>query len=91
MQSHSSTSRTVRAITEEDQMNVVLTDNTGTIYDRANVKQESLDELNRIANESTAGNVWWEPEDAIRECQGCGRIMSEREFTEQRVCDDCAT
>ena len=25
-----------------------------------------------------------------RECSGCGRIMSEREFVEQRVCNDCA-
>jgi len=25
-----------------------------------------------------------------RECSGCGRIMSVREWTEQRLCDDCA-
>ena len=25
-----------------------------------------------------------------RKCSGCDRIMSEREFVEQRVCNDCA-
>lgn len=41
-------------------MLVILTDNTGTVYDQANIKQESLAELNRLAQEATGGNVWWE-------------------------------
>lgn len=42
-------------------MIVILTDNSGAIHDVANVPgQQSLDELNRIAKEATAGNCWWE-------------------------------
>lgn len=29
------------------------------------------------------------PEPKDRVCSGCGRIMSVREWEEQRLCDDC--